>query len=422
MDFRWPRSQAAIDAIQKERRRIAVERALRSPFWQKRLPKLDLDRIHEPEVWRRIPVLTKDALREIPADRFHDQFCIAPRTQVVEYWRSGGATGRPLFYPRSAEDMETNIMAFERAWALVGATADDCAHISFPLGVHPVAHLYARAAINLGIGTVWCGAGNNTSSDAQLELIEQLKPTIWIGMASYGLHLANLAETKGIDLSRSTVKKLLVAAEPLSPVKREKLERAWGAQVFDHFGMTEAAIVSGEGLDHSGLHAFTDLWHLEVLDEKNEPVADGEVGSLVVTALWSNTMTPFLRWSSGDLVSISASAGGNRPWSVFPIMRHARRTVGFFKVRGVNINHAELEDAMFRDEAVVDFRAEVTNAGDNDVLHLHVEIRSGAAERIVEMVRRTFQVTPQVSLLPRGTIAKEFEANVKLPRFVDRRG
>ena len=422
MDFRWPRSGAAIEAIQKERRRLAVERALQSPFWKRRLPKLDLDRVHEPDVWRRIPILTKDARREIRADRFHEEFCIAPRTKVVEYWRSGGATGRPLFYPRSAQDMETNIMAFERAWALIGATADDCAHISFPLGVHPVAHLYARAAINLGIGTVWCGAGSNTASDVQLELIEQLKPTIWIGMASYGLHLANLAETKGIDLSRSTVKKLLVAAEPLSPVKREKLERAWGAQVFDHFGMTEAAIVSGEGLDHNGLHAFTDLWYLEVVDDKGEPVPDGEVGSLVVTALWSNTMTPFLRWSSGDLVSMTPSAGGKHPWSIFPVMRHARRTVGFFKVRGVNINHAELEDAMFRDVAVVDFRAEVANVGDNDVLHLHVETRTGGPEFIIDIIRRTFQITPQVTLLPRGTIAREFEAAVKAPRFVDKRG
>jgi phenylacetate-CoA ligase len=422
MDFRGPQSLKEIERTHRERMRIAVERALQSAFWKKRLPKLDLDRVHEPEVWRRIPILTKDALREIRADRFHDEFCIAPRTKVVEYWRSGGTTGRPLFYPRSAEDMEANLMAFERAWALVGATADDCAHISFPLGVHPVAHLYARAAINLGIGTVWCGAGTNTTSDVQLELIEQLQPTIWIGMASYGLHLANLAETKGIDLSRSTVKKLLVAAEPLSPVKREKLERAWGAQVFDHFGMTEAAIVSGESLDHNGLHAFTDLWHLEVVDDKGDPVSEGQVGSLVVTALWSNTMTPFLRWSSGDLVSLSPSAGGKHPWSIFPVMRHARRTVGFFKVRGVNINHAELEDAMFRDAAVVDFRAEVTNVGDNDVLHLHVETRTGGPEAIAEMIRKTFQLTPQVTLLPRGTIAKEFEANVKAPRFVDKRG
>src|SRR3954468_7202696 len=422
MDFRWPKSQQDIERIQRERMGIAVERAMLSPFWKRRMPSLDLARVHEPELWRPLPVLTKEALREIPAERFHDEFCIAPRSHVVEYWRSGGATGRPLFYPRSAEDMEWNLIAFERAWAMVGATAEDCAHVSFPLGVHPVAHLYARAAINLGIGTVWCGAGNNTASEAQLELIGELKPTIWIGMASYGLHLANLAETKGIDLSRSTVKKLVVAAEPLSPVKREKLERAWGAQVFDHFGMTEAAIVSGESIDHSGLHAFTDFWHPEVLDGKGDPVREGEVGSLVVTALWSNTMTPFLRWSSGDLVSLTPSRGGSPPWSVFPIMRHARRTVGFFKVRGVNINHADLEDAMFRDPAVVDFRAEVTNQGGNDVLHLHVETRTGAAQPIVDMMRRHFQITPEVTLLTRGTIAKEFEANVKAPRFVDKRG
>jgi hypothetical protein len=37
-------------------------------------------------------------------------------------------------------------------------------------------------------------------------------------------------------------------------------------------------------------------------------------------------------------------------------------------------------------------------------------------------VRRAFQVAPEVSLLPRGTLAKEFEANVKAPRFVDKRG
>jgi phenylacetate-CoA ligase len=425
MDLRWPKSRAEIEQIHRERKRLAVERALQSAFWKKRMPALDPDRLDEPGEWRKIPILTKEDLRQIPPDRFHDEFCIAPRARAVEYWRSGGATGRPLFYPRSAEDMQHNLMAFERAWALIGATDGDCAHVSFPLGVHPVAHLYARAAINLGIGTVWCGAGTNTPSETQLELIDHLKPTIWLGMASYGLHLANLAEARGFDLRNSSVKKLLVAAEPLSPVKRRKLEAAWGAQVFDHFGMTEAAIVSGEAAGHQGMHAFTDLWYLEVLDEQGEPVADGDVGSLVVTPLWSNTMTPFLRWSSGDLVSISndGKASAAEPWSVFPVMRHARRTVGFFKVRGVNINHADLEDAMFRLPEVVDFRAEVYNAATgNDVLHLHVETRNLKADGVIEAVRKTFQVAPEVTLLPRGSIAKEFEANIKAARFIDKRG
>ena len=387
------------------------------------MPQIDLERLDDPEVWRKIPILTKEDLRQIPPERFHDEFCIQPRTRVVEYWRSGGATGRPLFYPRSAEDMRHNMLIFERAWALIGATAEDCAHISFPLGVHPVAHLYARAAINLGIGTVWCGAGTNTPSETQLELIDHLKPSVWIGMASYGLHLANLAEAKGFNLKDSSVKKIIVAAEPLSPVKREKLERAWGAEVFDHFGMTEGALVSGEALGHHGLHAFADMYFLEVIDEKTgAPVADGEVGSLIVTPLWSNSMTPFLRWSSGDLVRLSSQGAGEGPWSVYPVMRHARRTVGFFKVRGVNINHSDLEDTMFRDPEVVDFRAELLNEGSNDVLHLHVEMRAQAEERVIDVIKKTFQVTPRVTLLERGTIAREFEANIKAPRFVDRRG
>jgi phenylacetate-CoA ligase len=103
------------------------------------------------------------------------------------------------------------------------------------------------------------------------------------------------------------------------------------------------------------------------------------------------------------------------------MLKHARRTVGFFKVRGVNINHAELEDALFRDPDVVDFRAEVSNDGDNDLLHLFVENRSGK-DQVSEVVRKAFQITPRVTLLPRGTIAREFEAAVKAPRFVDKRG
>jgi phenylacetate-CoA ligase len=418
MNLRWPASVSQLEKLQRERKQIAIERALRSPFLKKRIPKGRAE-----DIWHRIPLLTKEELRSLPPERFHDEFCIQPRTKVVEYWRSGGATGRPLFYPRSAEDMVHGLLAFERAWALIGATPDDCAHISFPLGVHPVAHLYARTAINHGIGTVWCGAGTNTPSEVQLELIDHLKPTVWLGMASYGLHLANLAEAKGFDLKASTVKKLIVAAEPLSPVKRQKLESAWGAEVFDHFGMTEGAFVAGEGVGHHGLHIWADLFYCEVVDEKNgEPVAEGEVGSLVVTPLWNNTMTPFLRWSSGDLVSYSSQGKGDGPWSIFPMLKHARRTVGFFKVRGVNINHAELEDALFRDPEVVDFRAEVVNDGDNDVLRLFVEVRRQDGARIAESVRAAFQVTPEVSLLPRGTIAKDFEAAVKPPRFVDKRG
>ena len=125
----------------------------------------------------------------------------------------------------------------------------------------------------------------------------------------------------------------------------------------------------------TGSHVWSDLFLCEVVDEATgEPVPEGTVGSLVITPLFNNNVTPFLRWSSGDLVSITRPAGGDRPWSIFPVMRHARRTVGFFKVRGVNINHSELEDLMFFNQGITDFKAEVCNAESGlDVLHLFVE-------------------------------------------------
>jgi phenylacetate-CoA ligase len=188
--------------------------------------------------------------------------------------------------------------------------------------------------------------------------------------------------------------------------------------------MTEGAFVAGEGIGHHGLHIWADQFYVEVVDEKTgEPLPEGQVGSLVVTPLWNNCMTPFLRWSSGDVVSMKGNQQlSEHPWSIFPLLKHERRTLGFFKVRGININHSELEDALFRDPDVVDFRAEVTNESDNDVLHLLIEKRGGTREGTVEAIRKLFQVTPRVTLLPRGTIAKDFEAAVKAPRFVDKRG
>jgi len=429
VDLVWPQTRADISEIHRVGKRNAVEAAMRSPLYKGRLGSVDLDKLDDPAEWSKIPLLTKEELRAIPVSDFHDAFCIAPRSDAVEYWRSGGATGRPLFYPRSATDMTYALISFARAWDLIEATEQDCVHISFPLGIHPVGHLFARSAEMRGIGTVWCGSGSNTPSMGQLDLIAELKPTVWAGMASYGLHLANLAQANGIDLQSSSVAKIIVAAEPLSPAKREKLERMWGAEVFDHFGMTEAAFVSGESASHDGLHVWSDLFFVEVVDEATGfPVPDGETGSLVVTPLFNNTITPFLRWCSGDLVSLKSEGSGSQRWAMFPTMRHARRTLGFFKIRGVNINHSDLEDSMFRNAAVLDFKAEAlaTDTG-NDVLHLYIEVQPGFGENdamssVISEIRDRFENNPQITVLPTGTIGREFETSVKAMRFVDRRG
>jgi phenylacetate-CoA ligase len=246
-------------------------------------------------------------------------------------------------------------------------------------------------------------------------------------MSSYGLHLANLAEAADVDLAASSVKTVMCSAEALSDAKREKLGRAWGARVRDTFGMTEAGLMGAEDETLAGFRIWTDMYFVEVVDPATHaPMPEGEVGALVVTPLWTNTITPFLRWLSGDLVTYREADDGRGPFSVFPLVKHAHRTTGFFKVRGVNLNHSEFEDFMFRVPEVSDFKCEAVGTGGLDQLRVSIEVKRGAAPPAVaaalaQAVKRVFEVTPEIVVLETGTVAREFESSVKAPRFADRR-
>jgi phenylacetate-CoA ligase len=80
---------------------------------------------------------------------------------------------------------------------------------------------------------------------------------------------------------------------------------------------------------------------------------------------------------------------------------------------------------MFGQAEVNDFKAEVVSGEGNDEFRLSVEFKRGSgaevAEALAGRVKQTFELSPAVVVLETGTLGKEFEQNVKAPRFVDRR-
>lgn len=423
-----PKSRADIEATQRERKKLAVEKARRSSFWRDKLSGIDTDKLDDPDEWRKIPILDKDQLRAMTPEAFYTDFCTVKPEETSEYWRSGGSTGRPLFYPKTSEDMAYNMVGFTRTFECAGVPAGERVHVSFPLGIHPAGHMWARAAEINGMAAVWAGAGTSLPSQNQLDLIQMLKPTVWMGMSSYGLHLANLAEAEGVDLANSSVHTVLCTAEAVSAAKRAKMEREWGATLYDCFGMTEISMMGAEGPARDGFHVWTDLALIEVLDPDTWlPVPEGTPGRLVATSLFSNNGAPFLRWDSGDIVVYKDQGDSDTPFSVFPVIRHAHRTAGFFKVSGINVNHQEFEDFLFEDQLVNDFKVEILTGEDGlDVFSLGVELKRDAdadtaTAAIRERTKRSFEISPRITILEIGTLAAEFAASVKAPRFVDRR-
>jgi phenylacetate-CoA ligase len=424
-----PRSRAEIAKIQSERKRHAVSQAKRSRFFAGKLDHIDLGRLDDPEEWQKIPILDKDMLRALSDREFYEGFCIAPDEgdHVSQFWRSGGSTGEPLFYPRTRRDIEVAMNGFARVFPCAGIDPSARVHCSFPLGIHPAGQMMARAAERFGACVLLAGAGTTTPSPLQLELIKRLSPRVWMGMSSYGLHLANLADQLEIDLAAGSIDTVICSAETLSTAKREKLQRTWGAKVRDSFGMTEAGMMAAEDGEADGFRIWTDLFFVEVVDQvTRRPVPEGEVGALVVTPLSTNNATPFLRWLSGDIVTYRSEWPGRGPFSIFPVVKHAHRTAGFFKIHGININHSELEDFVFRDAAVNDFKCEALTRDDQDVLRLSLELKRGvdrarAREQIERAIKNTFEISAEILLLELGTLAKEFESSIKAPRIIDRR-
>jgi phenylacetate-CoA ligase len=424
-----PASREAIAKLQSERKAIAFDRAKRAGWYKDKLDHIDPAKLDDPEEWSKIPIIDKDTLRQWSHDEFMGQVNIAPPEEISEYWRSGGTTGQPVFYPRTFEDVTYGLLSWGRSFPCIGIGAGDLCHISFPIGIHPAGQIWARSAHDFGVGMSWVGAGNAVPSAGQLQLIATLKPTVLIAMPSFALHLANLADVEGIDLTQSSVRTIVTSAETLSEAKREKLTRMWDAEVFDVFGMSEAGLMGAEGPAHDGIHIWTDLFYIEVVDpETGRQLPEGEVGTFCVTPLWTGHATPFLRWNSGDMVSYyDRGESPGRYAELYPMIRHAQRTTGFFKIRGVNVNHSEFEDFMFRNPDVNDFQGVlVTDKSGMETLKLRLEVKRGvagktAAETVIREVKSIFEITPDIEVLAAGTLAKAFEASIKAPRFVDER-
>lgn len=428
--FALPASREEIRAIQSRGKRAAFERAKQSKWYGDRLDGIDPDKLDDPAEWAKIPILDKDILRQWTHDQFLDEICIADRAKITEYWRSGGSTGKPVFYPRTKQDVEAGMLSWRRSFGCTDIGPGNLCHICFPIGIHPAGQVWARSAMDADIGMLWIGAGNSVPSRAQLELIQTLKPTVLIGMPGFALHLANIADSEGIDLTECSVTRMITSAEPLSAAKREKLQRSWGAEVFDVFGMSEAGLMGSEGPAHDGIHIWSDMYVIEVVDEETgEVLPEGETGTLLVTPLLTGNATPFLRWNSGDIVTIQEQGeSGHRYAELFPMIRHAHRTAGFFKVRGVNVNHTEFEDFMFANPAINDFQVVLrTGSSGLEDMHVRMELKRDAPEAetvtaLTDRIRQTFEVSAETEVLPSGELGKDFEKSLKAPRFVDERG
>src|SRR5262249_16393274 len=123
----------------------------------------------------------------------------------------------------------------------------------------------------------------------------------------YALRLAEVAQQEGIDLTGSPVRAVIVAGEPGGhiPATRQRIGAAWGARVFDHYGLTEVGPVGFECVENpAGQHLLGPEFLVQVIEPATgRLLPPGEAGELVLTN-FGRAASPLVRYRTGDLVRL----------------------------------------------------------------------------------------------------------------------
>jgi phenylacetate-CoA ligase len=385
---------------------------------------VDLDRLALPSDIFKLPLTTKSEL--VADQREHPPWgtvLTEPLSRYTRYNQTSSTTGEPLRWLDTNESWQWMLECWKAVYR--AARVDRSDRILFAFSFGPFLGFWTAFEAGCQIGALCIPAGG-MSSETRLGLIDALAPTVVCCTPTYALRLAEVAAEKkrAVDLSTSSVRVLIVAGEPGAgiPSTRQRIERAWGARVIDHHGLTEVGPVSFECWESPGsLHLNECEYLCEVLDPGSDsPVPDGQRGELVVTNL-GRTASPVIRYRTGDLVV--RRTGVCRCGRTLATLDGGilARTDDMIVVRGVNIYPSAVEDVMRRLPQVVEYRATVTAPSPLRELSIEIELAPASPDTtsismaVQSAFRQWLGLAVAVRSVPSGSLPR-FE--MKARRFV----
>jgi phenylacetate-CoA ligase len=300
-----------VQARQSERRRRIVEYARREvPFFRRRFDALGIDPAHclEPEVWQRIPLLTKADLQkhgdELTSDRFRG------KPLIVSH--SGGSTGAPVEFRFDRDYYDHRIAGWYRADRWAGWDLGE-RHIMLWLGVGAGVGERRRRQIwkerlqwrFLNWKTLTVTRMGRDRMRLYYDQIMKFRPRTIFCYASPLYAFAQFLQEE--KLPPPKLRGLIVSGEKAFRYQKEFIRQVFQAPVFDRYGCQEFSNIAMECERHDGLHVNADGLYVEITDDRGVPVKPGEVGQIVVTSFDALAM-PFIRYKMGDLGSLIEKA------------------------------------------------------------------------------------------------------------------
>jgi phenylacetate-CoA ligase len=372
-----------------------LRKASAAPAYAERLKGIDLARITSREALAALPVLRKSDLPALQKSTlpFGGFIASAP-----------GSCGRLFTSPGPSFEPEPEVKdpwRAARGLHSAGFRQGDIVLNTFSYHLTPGGFIMDSGARALGCAVIPAGPGN---TEQQLELIEAYRPSAYLGTPDFLKILLDAASAAGRDAS--SIKRALVSGAAFPKSLQDEIA-ARGIEAYQAYATADLGFIAYETSAREGLVVNEDLIVEIVRPGTGDPVAEGEVGEIVVTTF--DPHHPFIRFALGDLTATlpGQSPCGRTNMRIKGWMGRADQAA---KVKGMFVRPEQIAEIGRRYPDLGRLRLIVERENDTDVMTLVAEsddLMNELSSSIGVTLQEVTKIKGKVTLVAPGTLPND---------------
>ena len=364
--------------------------AMRAPAQAARLAGVDPARVTDRAALAHIPVLRK---ADLPAAQKaappFGGYVADPPGSFARLFTSPG----PIF---EGERAGTDPWHMARAFFAAGFRPGDVALNTFSYHLTPGGWIMDGGLRALGCAVIPSGPGN---TEAQLDLIAAFRPVGYVGTPDFLKILLDAAGARDV----ACITRALVSGAAFPPSLQGEIA-ARGIDAFQMYGTADLGCVAYETPAREGLVVAEDVLVEIVRPGTGDPVAEGEIGEVVVTVL--DPAHPVLRLALGDLSAVLPGAS--------PCGRTNTRIVGWrgradqtAKVKGMFVRPEQVAQIAALHPGTGRLRLVITRMGEQDAMTLRAEAPAALADALAASLQAVTRLRGAVEIVAPGSLPND---------------
>src|SRR5580698_783820 len=372
-----------------------LRKAMEAPGYAERLRGIDPAGITSRAALATLPVLRKSDLPALhKAAPPFGGFVSKPPGVFARLYTSPG----PIFEP---EARHADPWRGARALFAAGFRPGDVVLNTFSYHLTPGGFIFDTSARALGCAVIPAGPGN---TEAQFELIEAYRPVGYSGTPDFLKILLDAAASAGRDIS--SIKRALVSGAAFPKSLQDEV-KARGVDAYQAFGTADLGMVAFETPARDGMVVNENLILEIVRPGTGDPVAEGDVGEIVVTSL--DPHHPWIRLALGDLTAAlpGQSPCGRTNMRIKGWMARADQTT---KVKGMFVRPEQVADIGRRHPELGRLRLVVARESETDTMTLKAECKSPSEalrSEVAATLRAAAKLGGAVELVEPGSLPND---------------